>query len=262
MKFTLWKDNQRNEAKPFGTCRITLDRRSNSLSPCLFFSIADIGVPILPRFFLVTSQSGVKSMTLSLDGAQERQYSQNHTLVECPNAIWTYKYINGYMVTLKGPLKAHLQFVQSSPLPNSNPMLPPQHQSQQPQPIPPPQQPRFSLKFDSITFDANLHEKSLMIDAIGGARIVEPPKTPRMRHPATPNATPTMTGVTEEEKKSEEPRILIEKAVIPAEPVNAFGVPQATMRCLEVSASGNFGILTFNIILTHTLVSGRRWSDG
>ncbi|KAH7917244.1 hypothetical protein BV22DRAFT_1026751 [Leucogyrophana mollusca] len=40
MKFTLWKDNQRDEEKPF-----------------------EIGVPILPRFFLMTTQSGVKSMT-------------------------------------------------------------------------------------------------------------------------------------------------------------------------------------------------------
>ncbi|KIK36838.1 hypothetical protein CY34DRAFT_93709 [Suillus luteus UH-Slu-Lm8-n1] len=60
MKFTLWKDNQRNEAKPF-----------------------EIGVPIQPRFFLVTTQSGVKSMTLSLDGARARLLSQHHAVVEC-----------------------------------------------------------------------------------------------------------------------------------------------------------------------------------
>ncbi|KAG6819458.1 hypothetical protein H0H93_011628 [Arthromyces matolae] len=85
MKLTLWKDNQRNEAKPF-----------------------DIGVPILPRFFLVTTQSGVKSMTLSIDGARERIYSAGHSTVECINAIWTYKYSNGYTVTLKGPLTVHV----------------------------------------------------------------------------------------------------------------------------------------------------------
>ncbi|KZP02463.1 hypothetical protein FIBSPDRAFT_669908, partial [Athelia psychrophila] len=85
MKFTLWKDNQRNEAKPF-----------------------DIGVPILPRFFLVTAQSGVKSMSLSLDGARERLLSQNRAVIECVTAAWTYKYTNGYTVTLRGPLTAHI----------------------------------------------------------------------------------------------------------------------------------------------------------
>ncbi|KAJ4486583.1 LIM-domain binding protein-domain-containing protein, partial [Lentinula edodes] len=50
MRFTLWRYNK-NEAKPF-----------------------EIGVPILPRLLLVTTQSGVKSMTLTLDGARERLY--------------------------------------------------------------------------------------------------------------------------------------------------------------------------------------------
>ncbi|EIM85512.1 uncharacterized protein STEHIDRAFT_37377, partial [Stereum hirsutum FP-91666 SS1] len=85
LKLTLWKDNQQAEAKIF-----------------------EIGTPILPRFFLVTSQSGVKSMTLSLDGARERLYAANHAVVECVGAIWTYKYTNGYTVTLRGPLTAHV----------------------------------------------------------------------------------------------------------------------------------------------------------
>ncbi|KAF8628168.1 hypothetical protein AX17_006038 [Amanita inopinata Kibby_2008] len=87
MKITLWKDNQRTEAKPF-----------------------EIGVPILPRFFLVTTQSGVKSMSLSLDGARERLYARNqhHCVIECPSAVWTYRYSNGYTVILRGPLTAHI----------------------------------------------------------------------------------------------------------------------------------------------------------
>lgn len=32
-----------------------------------------------------------------------------------------------------------------------------------------------------------------------------------------------------------EERLVIEQAVLPAEPINAFGIPQASMRCLEVS---------------------------
>ncbi|KIM60837.1 hypothetical protein SCLCIDRAFT_72284, partial [Scleroderma citrinum Foug A] len=85
MKMTLWKDNQRVEAKPL-----------------------EIGVPILPRFFLVTTQAGVRSMTLSLDGARERLCSQTHAAIECVSAVWTYKYSNGYTVTLRGPLTVHV----------------------------------------------------------------------------------------------------------------------------------------------------------
>ncbi|EIN10171.1 hypothetical protein PUNSTDRAFT_63736, partial [Punctularia strigosozonata HHB-11173 SS5] len=84
-KLTLWKDNQRNEAKPF-----------------------EIGLPILPRFFLVTHQSGVKCMNLCLDGARERLLAQGHAVIECVTAIWTYHYNNGYTVTLRGPLTAHV----------------------------------------------------------------------------------------------------------------------------------------------------------
>lgn len=164
-------------------------------------------------------------MTLSLDGARERFYQQqqqHHTVVECVTAVWTYKYNNGYTVTLKGPLTAHVLVVANPPSPK-NANLPPQQQP-----------PNYTLKFENIQFDANLHEKSLTLDAIGGQRIIESPKTPRIRHPATPNATPNMTGTPREDERKDEPRIIIERATIPTEPVNAFGIPQATMRCLEV----------------------------
>lgn len=35
----------------------------------------------------------------------------------------------------------------------------------------------------------------------------------------------------------DEPRVLISQGFIPGEPVNAFGIPQATMRCLELAES-------------------------
>ncbi|THH32168.1 hypothetical protein EUX98_g2035 [Antrodiella citrinella] len=194
LKFTLWKDNQRNEAKPF-----------------------EIGVPILPRFFLVTSQSGVKSMNLSLDGARERIVSHGHAVVECVHAVWTYRYTNGYTVTLRGPMTAHI-FV----LPNhtSTGQAPHQHVS-------------YTLKFDQLQFDANYHDKLIAMEAISGSRTTE---SPRLKAPSTP----VMNGIRrpeDEDRRFEEPRLVIEKAVIPAEPVNAFGIPQATMRCLELAES-------------------------
>ena len=54
-------------------------------------STTEIGAPIFPRFFLVTTQSGVKSLTLSLDGAREWIYGPGHFVVECVAAVWTYK---------------------------------------------------------------------------------------------------------------------------------------------------------------------------
>jgi len=195
MKFTLWKDNQRNEAKPF-----------------------EIGVPILPRFFLVTTQSGVKSMTLSLDGARERLLSQHHAVVECVAAVWTYRYTNGYTVTLRGPLTVHVLLI---PHPNTAPS----------------QTSTYSLKFDHLQFDANLHEKFIALDSVMGHRQSESPKTPRVRTAPTPSPNGTVMHRMDDERIWEEPRVMIDHASIPGEPVNAFGIPQATMRCLELAES-------------------------
>lgn len=195
MKFTLWKDNQRNEAKPF-----------------------EIGVPILPRFFLVTTQSGVKSMTLSLDGARERLLSQHHAVVECVAAVWTYRYTNGYTVTLRGPLTVHVILI---PQPNAATS----------------QTPPYSLKFDHLQFDANHHEKFIALDSVMGHRQSESPKTPRVRTAPTPSPNGTVMHRMDDERIWEEPRVMIDHASIPGEPVNAFGIPQATMRCLELAES-------------------------
>ncbi|KAI0069234.1 hypothetical protein BV25DRAFT_117355 [Artomyces pyxidatus] len=199
LKLTLWKDNQKNEAKVF-----------------------EVGTPILPRFFLVTSQSGVKSMTLSLDGARERLYAQNQAVVECTSAVWTYRYYNGYTVTLRGPFTAHVLVVPTPPA-NGAPAQSTSH-------------PNYSIKIYNIHFDSNLYEKHISVDVILGQRI-DSPKTPRQRNAQTP----TLNGVTPqqkaEEEKWEEPRIVFDRASIPSEPVNAFGIPQATMRCLELAES-------------------------
>ena len=216
MKLTLWKDNQRNEAKPFGKCppHFIFHKLQKLISG------TEIGVPILPRFFLVTTQSGVKSMTLSLDGARERMYSPGHSIIECVTAIWTYKYTNGYTVTLRGPLTTRVVF---TPQPPGNAQIP-----------------HTSLRFEDFQFDANCHEKYIALDSIMGSR--DSPKTPRVRN--TPTPTPALIPGTsmqgqqqqaDDDKKWEEPRVNIERGSIPGEPVNAFGIPQATMRCLEVS---------------------------
>jgi hypothetical protein len=180
----------------------------------------EIGVPILPRFFLVTAQSGVKSMTLSLDGARERIFPSGHAIVECPAAVWTYKYANGYTVTLRGPLNAQLVICPLN--------VPTNHPASQSAPHP------CSLKFENLQFDANWHDKYIALESVMGQRITESPKTPRTRNVPTPTANGIAPHSRDDDKKWEEPRVLIERASIPGEPVNAFGIPQATMRCLEV----------------------------
>ncbi|KAJ8502075.1 hypothetical protein ONZ51_g198 [Trametes cubensis] len=188
MKLTLWKDNQRSEAKPF-----------------------EIGFPILSRFFLVTSQSGVKSMSISIDGARERVITPSHALVECATASWTFQYTNGYNITLRGPLTAD---VVVQPHASSGQQLPPNSVS------------TYTLKLERLQFDAFVHEKFLSLDSISGERIAE-----------SPRGMPASPGQTEDPNRFDEAKYVYERATIPAEPINAFGIPQATMRCLELAES-------------------------
>ncbi|KAJ7067843.1 LIM-domain binding protein [Mycena amicta] len=204
MKLTLWRDSMKNEAKPF-----------------------EIGVPILPRFFLVTTQSGVKSMSLTLDGARERLYTPGHAIIECVTAVWTCRYTNGHVVTLRGPLVIHL--VLCSPAPGSTAAG---------------ATPSLVLKFDDFEFDAHSHDKYIALDAISGTRREEEP----------PGVG--MNGMADDEKQWEEPRSVLEGAAIPGEPVNAFGIPQATMRCLEVCLFA-FSEVLFLMCCSWPRVSGK-----
>jgi hypothetical protein len=195
--------------------------------------LAEVGTPVLPRFFLVTSQSGVKSMTLSLDGARERVVAPNQAIVQCVSAMWTYRYHNGYTVTLRGPFTAYVSVTHHATQ-NGAPA----------QSVPP----TFTLKIDHIQFDSNLYEKHVAVDVIGGNRI-DTNKTPQVRNAPTPSPTingaggpppphppqpPPLQAGQKDEERWEDHRITFERAYIPTEPVNAFGIPQATMRCLEV----------------------------
>lgn len=185
-------------------------------------------------------------MMITLCNARERPCGNNFMVVECDLAFWTFYYENGYVVTLKGPFTAYGQF---KPNPRYSPQPPPALPGQPP---PPPEHP-YIFTFDAISFQAISHEKYVMVDRIIGNR-TNPDSTSslhqRVRHPATPNATPILmpaaTGdmvVKEEERAgiefglgSAEQGVVIERAVIPPEPVNSFGIPQATMRCFEVRA--------------------------
>ena len=69
-----------------------------------------------------------------------------------------------------------------------------------------------------------------------GVRMFESPQARHANTP-TPGLSAQAQAQADEDRKWEEPRVLIERAAIPGEPVNAFGIPQATMRCLELAES-------------------------
>ena len=181
-------------------------------------------------------------MTLSLDGARERMYAHGHAVVECVTAVWTYRYKNGYIVTLRGPLTAHVIITSPTPTPPAAAAAAAASANGAG---------NFILKFDDFQFDANYHDKYIALDAIQGTRTSAPdpipppmaglsPRTPRIRNTTPvggvgPSSGPPNTS--EDDKLWEEPRLIIERGVIPGEPVNAFGIPQATMRCLELAES-------------------------
>ncbi|KAI0034401.1 LIM-domain binding protein, partial [Vararia minispora EC-137] len=103
-KLSYWHDIMKDYFADNAVMRLIL-WRDNGTAECKTF---DVTTPVIPRFFLVTSQSGVKSMTLSFDGARERVSSPLQADVHCVAAVWTYRYYNGYTVTLRGPLVAQL----------------------------------------------------------------------------------------------------------------------------------------------------------
>lgn len=61
-----------------------------------------------------------------------------------------------------------------------------------------------------------------------------PPQTPRIENARIPTANVTIPLASEEDDKWEGPQVTIDQVLIADDPVNAFGIPQATMRCLEV----------------------------
>ncbi|KAL4063718.1 LIM-domain binding protein-domain-containing protein, partial [Scleroderma citrinum] len=119
MKIALWEDNKKVKGKPL-----------------------QISVPILSYFFREMTQSGIKSMSLSFDGARERLSSQNCAVVECDSAVWTHNYTSGSTVTLRGPLTVHVRIC---PHANQTPTRS--------------QRLAWSLKFYHFQFSSFIHEK-------------------------------------------------------------------------------------------------------
>lgn len=199
-KFTLWKDNKKQEAKPFGKWSFEL----SAIALLTLTHLPEIGPPVLPRFFLVIYQSGVERMHLDMGKAVEERLSDHDDVIRIQTAMaqWVFKFQNGYTVVLKGPLTAHVRIVPGYSVPF-------------------PETTGFSLKCEHLQFDGETHDKLFSLDKLLAAR-----------QAPSPSAGPAEAD--SDERRYEE-KYTLDKIQIPAEPVNGFGIPQATMRCLEVS---------------------------
>ncbi|KAF5331738.1 hypothetical protein D9611_007588 [Ephemerocybe angulata] len=160
-------------------------------------------------------------MTFNLDGARERMVGTGHAIIECVNAIWTYKYTNGYTITLRGPFTIHMVVTAMHP-PTGNGA-----------------QPGYMLKIDEWQFSATHHDKMISLDSIAGPRNYEmPADMPRPVPTPPPGSTAaTLWAEREAARQWDDPMVVVERATMPSEPINAFGIPQATMRCLELAES-------------------------
>ncbi|KZV68890.1 hypothetical protein PENSPDRAFT_581754, partial [Peniophora sp. CONT] len=92
VRLQLWKDNQTAECKSF-----------------------EITMPVIPRFFLATSQSGVRGMSLGLDDAIENPTTAHHAEIRTSAAQWVYRYVTGYTVILRGQIHARLSMAPPPP---------------------------------------------------------------------------------------------------------------------------------------------------
>lgn len=148
-------------------------------------------------------------MRLSLQGASETKHDTFPDVirVECSRATWTFTYSNGYTINLRGAFSAHVRLI---------PGLHDQGRVWKQK-----MHPGYGMKIVQLMFDAEVQEKYLALDAVSGNRV---PESPGLGH----------LGDGDDDIRMGEPRLLIPNATIPVEPVNAFGIPQATMRCLEV----------------------------
>ncbi|KAL1747807.1 LIM-domain binding protein, partial [Schizophyllum fasciatum] len=70
---------------------------------------------VMPRFFQTTALAGNYSSYFTLPGLRERVMTQvtastpGHIIVECAEALWTFRYECGWMVNLKGPMTCHIR---------------------------------------------------------------------------------------------------------------------------------------------------------
>jgi hypothetical protein len=147
-------------------------------------------------------------MHIDMDMVSEERPDGHDDVIRifCPSVRWTFKFQSGYTVVLRGPLAAHIRIISGYSAPF-------------------PELPGFTLRCEHLQFDGETHEKLFPLDKLLSSR-----------HPDSPSIRPASVESDGEERRYDD-RYHLDGLQIPIEPVNGFGIPQATMRCLEVSLS-------------------------
>jgi hypothetical protein len=169
-------------------------------------------------------------MAFTFEGVREHMVDTNRAHIECANALWTFKYNNGYTVVLSGPLRAVIRYDPPGTAPQSTYILGQDTTNKHPNPFYPISPSNF--KFEHIDFEGRTQEKSIGLEAIVGQKNSASPLVSTLMDPMSNGGL--MIPSASDERRWEEPRIILSGCTMPGEPVNAFGIPQATMRCLEV----------------------------
>ncbi|KAF8874841.1 LIM-domain binding protein, partial [Infundibulicybe gibba] len=91
---------------PDACMELSLPDDSSRSDPKIFH----VEVPVLPRFFLSATQSGVRSMSLTLSEPSPRESitRPGRVSIDCPSAIWTFVFGDGCSTALCGPLTAEV----------------------------------------------------------------------------------------------------------------------------------------------------------
>ncbi|KAG8950947.1 hypothetical protein FRC04_007011 [Tulasnella sp. 424] len=243
-----------------GCMRMTLTKDDAEVKPFEIFT------PTLPRFFFSSFCSGVTSIHLTLNAVRESCPAPGEGIVDCTNASFTYTFDSGYVVVLSGPLRAHIYLVPDMASQSTDGPSP------QPHPRQGQAGPSHSLKFNYIEFTSKKVSKTIDPNAVKGPRILvpSPPSSEVWIEAENPmgvmngmvgggtpvnnlanghestgsgaSSPPTLVGGSRTASSAKttiggpgERGWLIERAFLPAEPVNAFGIPESTMRILELA---------------------------
>ncbi|KAG8950948.1 hypothetical protein FRC04_007012 [Tulasnella sp. 424] len=245
-----------------GCMRMTLTKDGAEVKPFEIFT------PTLPRFFFSSFCSGVTSIHLTLNAVRESCPAPGESIVDCTNASFTYTFDSGYVVVLSGPLRAHIYIVPNQASQSTD------RPSHQPHPEQGQPGPGHSLKFNYIEFTSKKVSKTIDPNAIKGPRMLLPfpassgvwieAESPMsvmngMMGGDTPvnslvnghestgsgeSSSPTLVSGSRTASSANtlmggpgERGWVMERVFLPAEPVNAFGIPESTMRILELAES-------------------------
>ena len=190
------------------------------------FPPTDLKSAVLGRFFHRTFSCGVQDLNISFHSPKENPLAGGGVRVQV-EAAWMFTYSSGYTVTLSGPLEVIIQ--SGAPAPDLNGISAP------------------PTRFTTIQFVAVKVDKKIYCEAIEGKRSNGDPglgyeNIKKGHHPAETDGSSPSMGLTAKQATRNpntpfgaESWVEIERAKLPPDPVNEYGIPQSLLVCLDVS---------------------------